>query len=238
MRKRISRQALESCHEVGGILLAVVGTLYAILLGLIVVDSQAKVDQARQMAVTEANMLSNIAHLARTFKQPARQNIHDHIYRYALATVQQDWSAVEQGLVKEATIPHYRALWRDVTSYVPVEQNEQQCYSAMIGDLEELSDARRFRMVAARGGLSPVLWTVLITGGVMVVLFTYFFFLESLLSQVLMTAFVIVFLSLNIYLVYIYQNPYRPELGVKQAGFGYSFTPDWFKTTPDHPEQK
>ncbi|HNH76946.1 MAG TPA: hypothetical protein PLF23_24365, partial [Candidatus Obscuribacter sp.] len=48
-------------------------------------------------------------------------------------------------------------------------------------------------------------------------------------TQTLMTAFVAIFLSMNIYLIYVCQNPYRPELGAKEAGFGFSFNANWFK---------
>jgi len=233
VRKKFTRQQFESCHEVGGFLLSVVGTLYAILVGLIVVNSQGKVDAASQMAVSEANMLSNIYHLSSTFKEPTRGKIHKHVYDYAIAAVGQDWSRVEEGLEKEATIPAYQALWKEITQYVPKEDNESQCYSTMLSNIQELSEARKYRMVAARGGLSPVLWSVLIAGGAMIILFTYFFFVESFVAQAIMTAFVAVFLSLNVYLIYICQNPYRPELGAKEAGFGFSFTPKWFKDSPN-----
>ncbi len=238
VRKRFSRQQLEACHEVGGFLLSVVGTLYAILVGLIVVNSQGKVDAASQMAVSEANMLSNIYHLSNTFKQPTRAHIHKHIYDYAIAVTNQDWSRVEEGMEKEATIPAYQALWHDVTQYVPHEENESQCYATMLNDIQELSRARKYRMVAARGGLSSVLWSVLVAGGAMIVLFTYFFFIESFIAQAIMTMFVAVFLSLNVYLIFICQNPYRAELGVKESGFGFSFTPNWFKDKdPQAPAQ-
>ncbi|MBX9952068.1 MAG: DUF4239 domain-containing protein [Candidatus Obscuribacterales bacterium] len=233
VRKKFTRQQFESCHEVGGFLLSVVGTLYAILVGLIVVNSQGKVDAASQMAVSEANMLSNIYHLSSTFKEPAKSRIHKHIYDYANAAVSQDWSRVEEGLEKEATIPAYQGLWTEITHYVPKDDNESQCYSTMLGNIQELSGARKYRMVAARGGLSPVLWSVLIAGGAMIILFTYFFFVESFVAQAIMTAFVAVFLSLNVYLIFICQNPYRPELGAKEAGFGFSFTPNWFKDRPE-----
>ncbi len=229
VRKKISRESLESCHEVAGFLLAIIGTLYAILVGLIVVSSQAKVDTASQMAVSEANMLANMFHLASSFKQPTRHVIHTHIHDYALATLHQDWSKVEQGIEKEATIAAYRNIWRAVTAYSPEGERESNCYAKMLDDLEKLADARKYRMVDAQGGLSPVLWTVLIVGGVMLVLFTYFFFVKSLMAQTLMTACVAIFLSMNVFLIYIYQNPYRPELGAKDAGFGAGFDPNWFK---------
>ena len=232
VRKRFTREQLESCHEVGGFLLSVVGTLYAILVGLIVVNSQGKVDTASQMAVAEANSLSNIYHLSNTFKEPARSELHKHIYDYSIAAVDQDWSRVEEGQEKEKTIPAYQGIWKVVTGYVPHEDNESQCYATMLGNIQELSEARKYRMVSARGGLSPVLWSVLIAGGAMIILFTYFFFVESFIAQAVMTVFVAVFLSLNVYLIYICQNPYRPELGAKEAGFGFSFTPNWFKDKP------
>lgn len=237
VRKHISRQTLEACHEVGGIILAIVGTLYAILVGLIVVNSQAKVDAASDMAVTEAGVLSHVYHMAETFTQPARWHVRKDIHDYAVAVIDQDWTKVEEGQEQEATVPPYRHLWATVMAYVPKESNDQECYSQILDNMQQLSDARRYRMVEARGGLSPVLWWVLISGGVMIVLFTYFFFVESMTAQILMTAGVAIFLSMNVYLIYICQNPYRPELGAKDAGFGTGFDTNWFNVPPQPPEK-
>ncbi len=229
VRKRFSPDLLKACHEVGGVMLAVIGTLYAIIIGMIVVNSQAKVEQASQMAISESNMLSSIFHLATTFEQPARQEIKDAIHEYASVVVAQDWSRVEQGKEKEASIPSYQKLWKTVTGYTPVNNKDQQSYSLMLSNMEELTAARRFRMVSAKGGLPLVLWAVLIAGGVLTIWFTYFFYMESLIAQIIMTAGVAVFMSMNVYLIYICQNPYRVELGVKRSGFGYDFTPRWFE---------
>ena len=184
VRKRFSPDLLKACHEVGGVMLAVIGTLYAIIIGMIVVNSQAKVEQASQMAISESNMLSSIFHLATTFEQPARQEIKDAIHEYASVVVAQDWSRVEQGKEKEASIPSYQKLWKTVTGYTPVNNKDQQSYSLMLSNMEELTAARRFRMVSAKGGLPLVLWAVLIAGGVLTIWFTYFFYMESLIAQI------------------------------------------------------
>lgn len=229
VRKRFSPELLKACHEVGGVMLAVIGTLYAIIIGMIVVNSQAKVDQASQMAISESNMLSSIFHLATTFEQPARDEIKEAIHEYALIAVAQDWSKVEEGKEKEGTITAYQKLWKTVTRYTPTNNRDSQSYSIMLGNMEELTAARRFRMVSAKGGLPMVLWAVLIAGGVLTIWFTYFFYMESLVAQIIMTAGVAIFMSMNVYLIYICQNPYRVELGVKRSGFGYDFTPRWFE---------
>lgn len=53
VRKKFKSETQKACHEVGGYLLAIIGSLYAILLGMIVVGSNAKVDQAAQKATVE-----------------------------------------------------------------------------------------------------------------------------------------------------------------------------------------
>jgi len=228
VRKKVSRQSRQDAHEVGGYILAIIGTLYAILVGLIVVNAEGKVDTASAKAVTESNKLTNIYHCCQRFEPQARHKICQSLHQYAAKVVKQDWAEVESGDQKEATIEPYRQLWRDIVSYTPRNVSEQECYAILLRDMEELSDARKYRMVEAKSELSPILWAVLIAGGVMIVLFTYFFFVESLMTQLLMTASVVIFLSMNIYLIYICQNPYRPELGAKEAGFGFSFSPSWF----------
>jgi hypothetical protein len=220
---------LEASHEVGGYLLAIIGTLYAILVGLIVVNAESKVDTASDKAVVEANRLTNIYHVSRSFEPTAKHKICESLYNYATIAVNQDWEKVENGGEKEGTTVPYRQLWKDIVGYAPRNENERECYAVLLQDLEELSDARKYRMVAAKSQLSPILWAVLIAGGTMIVLFTYFFFVENLISQLLMTGSVVIFLSMNVYLIYICQNPYRPELGAKEAGFGFSFNPNWFK---------
>ena len=48
-RKLVDLNKLRASHEVGGYLLSVVGTLYAVLLGLVVVDAMQKFHVARDV---------------------------------------------------------------------------------------------------------------------------------------------------------------------------------------------
>ena len=114
VRTKIPRETLLANHEVAGYMLSIVGTLYAILLGLIVVNVQSKFEVANQMAMTEANCLSDIAHLAALYSDATRRKIHGHLYDYAMAAKEQDWSKVSTGEMQEATIKPYRQLWKTI----------------------------------------------------------------------------------------------------------------------------
>jgi hypothetical protein len=60
VRKRVGVDALSSYHEVAGYLLSVVGTLYAVLLGFVVVDAMEHTQELRVLVDQEASGLCNI----------------------------------------------------------------------------------------------------------------------------------------------------------------------------------
>jgi hypothetical protein len=84
-----------------------------------------------------------------------------------------------------------------------------------------LADSRRFRIVASVSSVPGVLWVVLVAGGVLIVMFSYFFSVASMKAQVIMTSMFVTCLSLNVLLVVLYSNPYRGDLRIQPQGFLY-----------------
>ena len=60
VRRRVPYETLASYHEVAGYLLSIIGTLYAVLLGFVVVDAMTKVQEARITVEQEANAVANV----------------------------------------------------------------------------------------------------------------------------------------------------------------------------------
>ena len=56
-RKLIGPERLTACHEVGGYYFSVVGTFYAVLVGLIIFDAQARFDDAKTDVESESSAL-------------------------------------------------------------------------------------------------------------------------------------------------------------------------------------
>jgi hypothetical protein len=83
-------------------------------------------------------------------------------------------------------------------------------------------------MSARKRGLSSIVWLVLVCGAVMIIIFTYFFRVESARTQTLLTMVVALFVSLNLLLVKLFENPYRNELLIKKGAF--YFKPSVFDT--------
>jgi hypothetical protein len=225
VRRRFRSQELSKHHEVAGYLLAVVSTLYSVLLGLIVVNAQSKYDQARLTAEVEANCCSDIGNFCRGLPEEVRDSIRGPLKEYYIVVQTEDWQAISQGKT-EQSIPQYQALWRSIAAYEPQGNREVSCYQSILSTMKSLADARRYRMFARKRMLSPIVWIVLLAGAVMTVVFTYFFWVESSTMQIVLTVFVALFISLNLLLVRLFDNPYRRELLVKEGAF--SLNPDVF----------
>ena len=75
VRKRVSGGFLKRHHEVAGYMLSIVGTLYSVLLGLIVVDTQTKYQVAKQMTQQEADSTLDLFHMSYTMPVEVRKNV-------------------------------------------------------------------------------------------------------------------------------------------------------------------
>ncbi len=81
------------------------------------------------------------------------------------------------------------------------------------------AESRRTRLVSAQMGVQPILWAVLIVGGLFTVLFTYFFGVESIRAQIIMTTLVALTLALNMFLVFVFGSPFTGDLAVRPDAF-------------------
>lgn len=222
VRKNLTAGHLKKHHEVAGYLLSIVGTLYSVLLGLIVVETQNKFEEAITMSRQEADACLDMFHLSYAMPMPVRKRLHDYLQEYLTVLVEKEWDAVSNQHVfhQPATQP-FRKIWWEIVDFEPTTNKEQQCYEKYLDLLQQLADGRRYRLQVSNAGLPNVLWAVLIAGGALTVLFTYMFEVEDARAQILMTALVSLALSLNVLLVALFNNPYKGFLRIPSYSFEY-----------------
>jgi hypothetical protein len=222
VRARVKTGRLKGNHEVAGYLLSIVGTLYSVLLGLIVVDTQSKYQEAKEMTQQEADSCLDLFHLAYTMPIPVRTKMHKHLQEYMRIVDANEWeSATEDGGFDESAKYEFRNIWWTIVDFEPQTGKEENAYQNILEEAQDLSDGRRFRLQKARAGLPDIMWGVLISGGVLTVLFTYLFEVESARAQIFMTGIVALALSLNVLLVALFSNPYKGYMRISSYPFKY-----------------
>ena len=218
MRKFFHRVDFSQHHAVAGYLLGVVGIMYSIVLGLIIVNVQNKCEQARIMAETEASCCSDIMLCTRGLPLHFRRRLRPIMHDYYEAVQSQDWEAVSHGR-EDKSAPFYEALWTDIAAFEPQGNREINCYQQILSTMKDFADTRRYRTEADEHAISPFIWVVLITGALLTIMFTYFFWVDSVVTQTVLTIFVALFLALNLLLIRLFDNPYRNEFDIKEGAF-------------------
>lgn len=218
-RRVFALEKLRETHEVGGVLLSVVGTLYAVLLGLIVVDAMTKFQDARNITENEANNLADVYILADCLPEARRLEVRRLCHDYAKEVVENEWKHMDDGHLSPVARTIAVRLMKDLTTFEPQTQNQAGLYPMLVQSACNVWNDRCDRANLAKHGIPPIEWITLIVGGVITVIFTYFFGLESVRIQTVMVGMVALLISLNLYLFMLFGYPFSGDLKVPCEAF-------------------
>jgi hypothetical protein len=215
VRKRVSLEVQMEQNEVAGFFIAVLGVVYGVLLAFAVILVWEQFEDARAIAETEANEIGDVYHLATGLNDPARSQIQEAALAYAQVVIHEEWPEMAQ---KQESPTAWRALgmiWAPIWQLSPNGPREEAIYTEIIGRLDELNDARRMRLLMSRASVPPLIWAVLIGGGVVTVLFTYFFGLKNPRAQLAMTAMYVASIGFVLFLVAATDHPFAGAVSIQ-----------------------
>jgi uncharacterized membrane protein YraQ (UPF0718 family) len=192
-------------NDVAGFIYAVLGVVYAVLLGLMVVAVWEEWNQAAQTADEEASSLSEIFWLADRMPKSEGRHTQELARSYARVVINEEWPLMEQENSSPKAWDLLDEIRVDLQSFEPSTQGQQVLYE---------QDARRDRLLEAEQGLPAILWIVLIVGGIIVVSFTYLFGLDSTLVHLLMVAALALIISLVLFTVAALDYPFKGDITI------------------------
>ncbi|HEY7036414.1 MAG TPA: DUF4239 domain-containing protein [Thermomicrobiales bacterium] len=219
VRRLVSHQTLARHHDVAGFVYATIGVTYAVILAFVVIAVWENYAATREVADREASAVGVLYRLANGFPVRQRSAAHEALLGYAEAAVEEEWPAMADG---EAPSPKTSQALDDL--FAVYEQpdlvaavNAEQ-YGESLSQLDEVSAARRGRVLASHSGLPSVLWVVLLGGGVLVVAFAFLFGVESPYPQGAIMGALTVTIAMLLFVVADAQHPFRGSFVVKPEG--------------------
>ncbi len=219
VRKTCDPRTLIAVHEISGQYLSIVGTMYAVLLGLIVVDAMSRFQHAVTTVEDEANSLSELIYLAGRMPQTLRNEVRTRATDYAQVVIEREWPVMAHGHHLPEARQSAIDLMRIVRDWEPATESEKAIYAAAVPAASTFWSARRERIIACMRGVPRLEWCVVILGGVVTIGLTYVFVFENLTVQITLTAMVALLIALNIFLVLMFGYPFSGDLSVSPESF-------------------
>ena len=201
-------------NEVGGIIIAVSGTIYAVILGFLTVVAWEHFQEARNLVVLESDADIDAWHSAVGLPDAVRNRVRTDMIAYADTMIAHEWPMMKKGMFdRSAPIITMDAL-DAVGGFVPANNGETNAQAQTMQQLTAIHDARQQRIAINGAGVSWLEWVVLAIGGVCIVCFCWLFGLRNPRTHLLMTSTVVTMIASILVLLFELQYPYRSDVGI------------------------
>jgi hypothetical protein len=214
VRRFFAYERLVINNEVAGFKFATLGVIYAVILGMAVISVWEKFAEAEDASTEEAGALASIYRLSRSVDIVDAARVRGALTAYTRSAITDDWPAMARGRHSEVTLAKLTTLYDVLVAATPDTPRGAVLLADLLDQLDSVTDARRDRLTLAQGVFPGVIWAVLIIGGVMTLGFTFFFALENLSAQALMTGMLALVITLALFVALTVDHAFTGPISV------------------------
>jgi uncharacterized protein DUF4239 len=189
VRRYVTLERLTANNEIAGFKYAVLGVLYAVLLAFAIIVVWQKFSEAEASVVQEAGAATTIYRLSQGMGGKPAAEVRAAVTTYLEAAIADDWPAMDRGVPTAS--PSARkaldAIYATLLQSGVAGNTANPVMSEILYQLDQMTQARRARLVASEGAVPGVIWFVLFGGAVITIVFTFFFGTRNLRVQIMMT---------------------------------------------------
>jgi Protein of unknown function (DUF4239) len=150
--------------------LSILGTTYAVILGFMLYAVWNEFGAATLNADLEASSLRNVYRLSSGLPAQQEKELQSEAKAYAAAVVSDDWPAMAEGRLPDASHAINQQMWATLMSVKGSSVSENTAEDHAISELSAMTTYRRTRLVQSTHRLPAILWCVLLVGGVLTLL--------------------------------------------------------------------
>jgi len=219
VRRMVDIRKFKEHHDIAGPIFSTIGVIYAVMLAFVLVIVWQDFDKAQNNTITEANYFADIYRDAGGLPEPFRSQYREANANYLDAVIKYEWREMQRGEKSMEAQAAANKVWEITEKFNPQTAAEKIFFREMLQKMNNAVEMRRQRLQDARTGLHPSLWFVLLLGGIITVIFTFFFGSENLFAQLTMTTLLAVLIVLIIFTILLMDFPYSGDLSITVTPF-------------------
>jgi hypothetical protein len=218
-RRYASHLIEASDNDVAGVIVSILAGIYGIVVAFVIVVLWEDYRAAQEIVATEASAVARVVQDSQAFPAPTRLVVSEAAKQYVHTVVQDEWDTMSQGQQSPLTQFSLDGLYRALREYEPNGATETGFYQEASSNLEQVDTSRRERLRMSQRQLPNVLQVLIVGGAALIILFTYFFGVESTTIHVLMTAGVALLIGFSLLLSLLLQSPFSGDISVDNSVF-------------------
>jgi Protein of unknown function (DUF4239) len=157
----------------GAAIFSVIGTTYAVLLAFMATTAWEQHSAAEALARHEADLIGRLYGASQGIPDPAGAAIRTELRGYIGQVIEADWPAQIAGRLVPVSERHLEQLDQTIFGMTPANTGQSNVQRYLIGALSDLTAARRDRRLATHSTIPGLVWVVLVSGGALMVAFSF-----------------------------------------------------------------
>lgn len=220
-RKYKNHDALKKNHDVTSFIFNGFGLIYAVLVAFVVFATWTEYEEAKEMVDEEAILSFEVFLDVGVLNEPERTEIRQRLIQYDSIVVNIEWALLETKQTSFKAREELGHVFTILSRYTPTTKTQEIVLQEIYGKLNELVGARRARIFNATNTIPNIMWVVLIIGALLSISFTYFFSMEALLTQCLLTGAFTLMNALILFLILVMDNAFYGNAKISNESYRY-----------------
>lgn len=219
IRKWIPVNSLISHHEVGFPIFLQIGVIYAVSLAFTLSMVLNEVGESYMEVKRETTHLLILAKLAFGFSDQDRHLIQSTLTEYAETVINHEWPAMthhQEDSHATDLIDTLQTIYLNIDLKSP---REQAIYAESLNHFSQLQECRRMRIFAATDPKLKNPLMLLIFLGLIVVGISYFFGMDRLWAQMILTGSLVFTIVSILVIIFMLNNPFAGKFAITAKAF-------------------
>lgn len=200
-------------NDASAAVVTLAGTLFAIVLGFVIITNYTKLDDTDTAVHTEAAQLAQLWVDVQGIPGLSRP-MTDLLGGYVREIVEGDWPAMKAGDAGVVRDKYLLDMVNTMKAYEPQTPSETAYYTDAIGRINDIVQSRRLRLSAAEGNLPSVLVGMLFIGTALMLLLSLTFGVRRFALHAVLVCGAAAFVAFTVVLAISLAYPFSGDIGI------------------------
>jgi Protein of unknown function (DUF4239) len=220
LRRFIQKTIIQQAHnDVVSFFMAGMNAIYGITLGLIAVGAWENFTEIDANVSKEAAAVAAFYQDSQVMPNTIGDSLRAQIKEYVRYNIEDAWPVQRTGVLPHGGTKRLTAVQKTLSKYEPTSKNQEINLAEAYKQYNNIIELRRVRLQNVTNGLPAAIWYVILFGGILNIVITWFFITDKFRVHVLMTALFAALLGSLVFLVAAMDNPFRGEFSVTAEAF-------------------
>jgi len=193
-------------NEVAGIIFGVITLIYSLIIAFVIIAVWENYEDLNETMENEAADLNTVLVHSNILPDSLKESVDLAIENYCQKVVSEEWGVSGNHIrLRESAIPSLRLLLFKAQVHGEIQPS---LITVLDESLTSVTRLREQRLSHTRAYVPPLVWTTLTIGSILVICFSYFLYMESVLLKRIFLTFLWSMMGMSLFLIYMLDHPF------------------------------